>query len=1124
MNPQNTSANFLTGLVFGFDVGTGSIGYAVRRGNQFLDVGVLICPEDTNDLSGRRGLRRQRRTLRSRKFRRQWFATELEKLGLPRPALPPDDPIALRLRALNGEPLPADQLHAALTHLFKRRGYSKVPWANTEARAKEGEADKEEGVIKEAVAEIARKLGGKHPCQYLAQRHAEVGTSPTEHWARKIYWPREVLRDEFLAILATQAKHFPQLASQLNGLPVADWLLYGDTREVAGFHVFFKTTEARNPGVLGLRWPRFDNRGPALDAFQPVDEQGRPLHVVRKNKESFTQAQWAMALINLRVQDPNTRRKFAPSAAALAKLREVWEKQQAKNAKRKSKKPAEDAESNKEEEITITRAVLKQWAEVCGKELNEHFALIEGQRDLTPKTGAGRARFNSPNLAKLQRRVESGQGMPVLQNILRRQGETNEESLDRYLRDIKHPLVRHRLALFRKLLSDPKDGLIIKFGLPDVVVVEAVRKLAMGDNAKRRLKAWQDAREEDSTAALTFWRERDNAKPQRKALERWKLWRELQVSNDRVSRCPYCLQPIITPADETVEVEHIVPYRRVFCDEFFNKTVAHRSCNAYKGERTPHEAFAQNPADWPVRWKNDSNPDDPDTIVGNARLCFRRQFHFSYQHIAKISGQEVKRSMKDSAVNSKTKLDLFISPNAEALVEDKSEIVQTAYLAKLLRHACLLQIDRPNRRWLKEDGTDPTDEKGNHPAQCYLVTNGSLTSRLRQSWGLNQILHPLPPGRRWDELSEAEQQQFTEKNRGDLRHHAVDAMVIACTLPWLAHRTHGAKDERGNHGWWTQDEKQRSKAANPLFPREGEMHKVCKERIEQVVVRHHASKSRHKAGYETTIYGQAKRTVREGAARTRVSIPGVYIARKDLSKMGAGNFRDVFPSELGVYLSVAWERFGTETPNLSALLKQSKDKLPGTFIEKLCFAHFQSWREAIRRDASTGFSWPSVVRIPIRAVKLVAPANDATVVPFAPGTNGFVKRNTFREVRIYPAADGKGFVPVFVPFWKGDKLIGIENAVPGSRPVAVLRKQDVIQTVKPLSTGHQPGHYCLYELGQVQPYLLPSHIAKKEEALVSFGIKKSGIKPRWPDLIRALGYELPHPPSTQSPPPGAAEA
>jgi hypothetical protein len=81
--------SFLTGLVFGFDVGTGSIGYAVRKGAEFLDVGVLICDSEGSDLSKRRALRRQRRTLRSRKYRRQWFANELIKLGLSRPEEPP---------------------------------------------------------------------------------------------------------------------------------------------------------------------------------------------------------------------------------------------------------------------------------------------------------------------------------------------------------------------------------------------------------------------------------------------------------------------------------------------------------------------------------------------------------------------------------------------------------------------------------------------------------------------------------------------------------------------------------------------------------------------------------------------------------------------------------------------------------------------------------------------------------------------------------------------------------------------------------------------------------------------------------------------------------------------------
>lgn len=60
--PRNNSLpSFCDGLVFGFDIGTGSIGWAVRQGNRFLDVGVLICPEETGKLDTRGNLRRQRR-------------------------------------------------------------------------------------------------------------------------------------------------------------------------------------------------------------------------------------------------------------------------------------------------------------------------------------------------------------------------------------------------------------------------------------------------------------------------------------------------------------------------------------------------------------------------------------------------------------------------------------------------------------------------------------------------------------------------------------------------------------------------------------------------------------------------------------------------------------------------------------------------------------------------------------------------------------------------------------------------------------------------------------------------------------------------------------------------------
>ena len=818
---KTSSTDFLNGLVFGFDVGTGSIGYAVRRGAKFLDVGVLICDSEGSDLSKRRDLRRQRRTLRSKKYRRQWFAKELTKLGLPRPENPHNDPITLRVRALNGEILKPQELHAALTHLFKRRGYSKVPWANVEKADKEAtkpkkDDDDDEGV-KVKVEEIRAKLNGKHPCEFLAEEKTRVGNSPTDKWARKIYWPREVLQKEFEAITEAQKKNFPQLAEKTG------WLLYGDSEPKkkgdATFHVFFKTTEARNPGVLGLRWPRFDNRGPALDSLQPVDEDGRPLHVVRKNKEAFTKAQWELALMNFRVLDVGTRQKRDPRTdfpIFIENLRNEWNK--------KGK---------------VTEARLKKLA----APFKEKFLLIEDQKPLTPETGAGRARYSAPTLELIRKEIGEGRRVDPPQPILRRKGENTEQALNRYLADIKHPVVRHRLVLFRRILTQ----LVKDYGQPDMIVLEAVRSLALGQKAKNELNKRNER----------FRKERELARgdltavgksTSRKAITRYRLWKEAQ------STCPFCGEKITQEQihNGLADIEHLVPRAIVDCNELYNLTVAHIECNReLKQERTPFVAFA-NTAEWPK-------------LKANAERCFTGR-----------------------------KLEIFLSPNAEELIEQKSDLQHTAYIARVIRHISLVQLG-----WLNDEGRDPTPEKQN-PALNFQVTNGQLTSRLRKAWGLNQILHPILPGKRWDELTDEDQKQFTEKNRGDLRHHALDAMVICCTLPWLAHRTHGAKDLFGRHGWWTQDEKQRSKAANPLFPNEGQMHEVVKAEIEKVVVRHHVSRSNHQQAYATTLYAKKAKDT--------------YVAREVFTSLTPKNLGSIWPKEFAYYCASSGTRVGKFGP------------------------------------------------------------------------------------------------------------------------------------------------------------------------------------------------------------------
>ena len=1026
MSKTNRSIDdFVSGLVFGFDVGTGSIGYAVREGDKFLDVGVLICDSEGSDLSKRRELRRQRRTLRSKKYRRQWFADELAKVGLLRPASSHDDPISLRLRALTGERLAPEKLHAALTHLFKRRGYQAPPWTNTPDGAEQGKVrrkkDDDEGIVKKQVAEMQEKLGNMHPCQFLTKERDAAGKSPTRHWARKIYWPREVLEKEFRAICAAQAANYPTLAGKV------DWLLHGDTREIKGTHVFFKSTEGRNPGVLGLRWPRFDNRGPALDALRPVDGEGRTLHVVRKNKKSFADAQWELALMNFRVVDAATRQKIDPRGqfpGFIESLQNEW--------KKKGK-------------VTIAR--LQRLAAPYA----EKFLLIEDQKALTPETGAGRARYSTPTLETIRSEIAAGRRVEPPQPILKHDGEETEAARNRYLAEIKHPLVRHRLALFRELLAQ----LAKKYGQPNTIVVEAVRSLALGPKARseanKRNEQFRKEREiarGDLTAA--------GKSASRKAITRYRLWKEAQ------SKCPFCGDPITQEQllNGEADIEHLVPRSIVDCNELYNLTVGHIPCNReIKGDRTPYAAFSPDGEKWEL-------------LKSNAERCFKGR-----------------------------KLEIFLSPNAEELIEQKTDLQHTAYIARVIRGITLIELG-----WVGKDGRDPTIEKGNMPSSSFQVTNGQLTSRLRGAWGINQILHPLPAGKRWDDLNDAQKEQFTEKNRGDLRHHALDAMVISCTLPWLAHRTHGATDENGNHGWWTQDEKQRSKAANPVFPQAGQMHNVCEAEMETVTVRHHVSRSNHHEAYATTLYAKKAKDT--------------YVAREVFTTLTPKNLGSIWPKEFAAYCEAAWMCYVEESSDVDMELRMTKGCVPESFTGKLCFSHFQQWRAG----EAPSFVWPKQIKIPIRNVRLISVKDDGAVAPFSSGTHAYVKRTGFKEVQIYLAEDERSFVPVFVPYWKRDKPMCNRTIKTGTAPVAVIRRGMIIQTKKPFSTGQPAGKYRILATSQVQLRLLPHFVANKEEAILSFGLGKKGIQPHWPDFIHALGYELPHPASAESRSSGSVEA
>jgi hypothetical protein len=245
---------FLTGLVFGFDVGTGSIGYAVRKGSVFKDVGVLICPEDTSKLDKRRGSRSQRRRLRNRNRVRDWLADQLEeKLGLPSPWMKTADgqivlkpgldyarisnPVLLRCEALQGRIEKPEELHAAITHLWKRRGKTEVPWKQGEAKQETAEQKEEKKIIAKKLNALAKEMAAgdgtknpdgspkafEHPCQLLLHRQ-KLGIKQRDE-----VWPRDEfqkpfdfnLKTEFLAIIIMAAGLKNENGGQRHSFPRA---------------------------------------------------------------------------------------------------------------------------------------------------------------------------------------------------------------------------------------------------------------------------------------------------------------------------------------------------------------------------------------------------------------------------------------------------------------------------------------------------------------------------------------------------------------------------------------------------------------------------------------------------------------------------------------------------------------------------------------------------------------------------------------------------------------------------------------------------------------------------------------------------------------------------------------
>ena len=247
------------------------------------------------------------------------------------------------------------------------------------------------------------------------------------------------------------------------------------------------------------------------------------------------------------------------------------------------------------------------------------------------------------------------------------------------------------------------------------------------------------------------------AQPSSAQLKRYKLWLEQRY------RSPYTgavipLNKLFTPE---YEIEHVIPQSRYFDNSFSNKVICEAAVNKLKGNQLGYE-FITNHHGEKVQFGNRS-----------AQVLQVEDYEdFIKKHYAK---NRTKRSK------------LLMEEIPEKMIE--RQMNDTRYISKFIT-SILSNIVRA------ETNGDGINSKNLIPG------NGKITGTLKQDWGLNDVWNELvlPRFIRMNQLTHSD--HFTawnekhqkslpaiplelskgfSKKRIDHRHHALDALVVACT-------------------------------------------------------------------------------------------------------------------------------------------------------------------------------------------------------------------------------------------------------------------------------------------------------------------------------------------------------
>jgi CRISPR-associated endonuclease Csn1 len=321
---------------------------------------------------------------------------------------------------------------------------------------------------------------------------------------------------------------------------------------------------------------------------------------------------------------------------------------------------------------------------------------------------------------------------------------TKDENLQRQLLDLLKPIPKNSLRqpIVEKILNqmvNAVNAIIENYGKPDEIRIELARELKQNKEERNDADKANSKRQRENEAIAKRLAE-FGLRATRNNIIKWRLYEEIDNQEKKLNAiCVYCGQPIsLTEAlkGTDVDIEHIIPKSKLFDDSQSNKTLAHRRCNKNKNDLTAYDFMMTKPA---------------------------QVFHEYVERVNMLfTNRIINKAKRDKLLMTESKIpNNFID----------RQLRESQYIAKKARE--MLQTICRNV-W---------------------STSGSVTAELRHLWGWDDVTMNLqmPKYKELEQTEIIEWQSEHGKNnhqkevikgwtkRDDHRHHAIDALTIACT-------------------------------------------------------------------------------------------------------------------------------------------------------------------------------------------------------------------------------------------------------------------------------------------------------------------------------------------------------